>query len=175
MKTEAFSIITLVLVGAAGTTGKVPELFEPYVWKTPETPLQGLREIIRALPAAFREIRPVTELAAQPKVVTTAKAGQLVIPGPTPDVEDVLMVRLENHGSQPPYITGGVTFDRDDKSEHFFVGRQATGAWATKQVLNPGDGFTFNIAMEDPCFTRLTRTGPRGSRRRRRRCAGARC
>ncbi len=49
-KKERFSIITMILKDKDGTKGKVPELLKQYVWKEPETNLECLQEIIRALP-----------------------------------------------------------------------------------------------------------------------------
>ncbi len=45
-----FSIITLLLKGDDDETAPIPDLLRPYVWKTPRTHLEALREIIRALP-----------------------------------------------------------------------------------------------------------------------------
>lgn len=49
-KGERFAIITLVFNSADGSAGEIPELLKPYVWKTPKSSLEALREIIRALP-----------------------------------------------------------------------------------------------------------------------------
>lgn len=144
---DSFAIITLVLDGAHGKVAKVPEPLEPYVWKTPETPLQGLREIIRALPAAFREIKPVGALTAEPKVRVTASAGQLVSTAPNSRSDDVVLVRIENHGSQTLHLTGGVSFDRDDTPLHSLVTRDANGAWPTKAELRAGDGLTIPVSI----------------------------
>ena len=46
-----FSIIILLLKGDDDETAPIPDLLSPYVWKTPRTHLEALREIIRALPA----------------------------------------------------------------------------------------------------------------------------
>lgn len=46
-KEKHFSIITLVM---PGSNGNVPELLKQYVWKEPESDLDAMREIIRALP-----------------------------------------------------------------------------------------------------------------------------
>ena len=51
-KGDRFAIITLVLPDSGGDRAHVPELLKPYVWKTPRTDLEALREIIRALPVA---------------------------------------------------------------------------------------------------------------------------
>lgn len=49
---DEFSIITLVLPDSGGDRAHVPELLKSFVWKTPRTDLEALREIIRALPVA---------------------------------------------------------------------------------------------------------------------------
>lgn len=51
-KGDEFVIITLLFDSSGDGTIEVPELLKPYVWKTPNTPLRALREIIRALPVA---------------------------------------------------------------------------------------------------------------------------
>ncbi len=47
---NVFSIITLRFPDANGNVAPIPELLEPYVCVTPETDLEALREILRALP-----------------------------------------------------------------------------------------------------------------------------
>jgi len=49
-KRERFAIITLQLADQDGNRGVVPELLRTYVWKTPDTQLQALQELLRALP-----------------------------------------------------------------------------------------------------------------------------
>lgn len=49
-KKEKFSIITLMFSDAEGKKGVVPGLLKQYAWKEPETYLEALREIIKALP-----------------------------------------------------------------------------------------------------------------------------
>ena len=51
-KGDKFVIVTLLFDDSVGRTVEVPELLKQYVWKTPNTQLQALREIIRALPVA---------------------------------------------------------------------------------------------------------------------------
>ena len=51
-KGDNFSIISLQIVGNDGKTSPIPPLLKRYVWKTPKTYLEALREIIRALPVA---------------------------------------------------------------------------------------------------------------------------
>lgn len=54
-KKDKFAIITLVFE-ENGTKGTVPGLLSPYVWKNPKTDLEGLSEILKALPIAPRNI-----------------------------------------------------------------------------------------------------------------------
>ena len=49
-KQEQFAIIALQFADEDGVKAPIPELLKPYVWKTPKTPLEALREIVRALP-----------------------------------------------------------------------------------------------------------------------------
>lgn len=49
-KKERFSIITMVLTGENGERGEVPDLLKRYVWKEPDSDLECLQEIIKALP-----------------------------------------------------------------------------------------------------------------------------
>jgi hypothetical protein len=63
---------------------------------------------------------------------------------------DVVFVRIENHGTQAVYLSGGVSFDRDDIGDkHFLVARDALGNWPTKKALAPGDGFDVAITVSD--------------------------
>lgn len=55
-KGERFSIITLVLAEDT-KKGSVPRLLRPYVWKEPTNHLQGIREILHALPVRVGEVR----------------------------------------------------------------------------------------------------------------------
>ena len=50
LKGDRFAIITLIWASKEGDRGEAPEILRQYVWKEPETPLDGLREIVRALP-----------------------------------------------------------------------------------------------------------------------------
>lgn len=52
-KADRFAIVTLVSPGADGKFGEVPPLLRQYVYKTPASQLDGLNEIIRALPIAL--------------------------------------------------------------------------------------------------------------------------
>jgi hypothetical protein len=145
---DAFAIITLVLSGADGRVGKVPELLEPYVWKQPSSHLQGLREILRAVPEPFRDIRPSAVITAESHARVVVTAAQLVPMGPLgrPSLsQDVVMVKLENHGERPLYVGGGVSFERDDDDKFFWVGSDATGALLYKRTVAPGDAYTVTI------------------------------
>ena len=48
-KQDKFAIVTLVF-SEGPTKGVVPELLKQYVWKEPESQIEALRELIRALP-----------------------------------------------------------------------------------------------------------------------------
>lgn len=52
-KGDHFQIITLCLQDDSGEQGQVPELVQVYVWKKPQSDLEALREILRALPIAL--------------------------------------------------------------------------------------------------------------------------
>ena len=47
---DRFAIITLVFGSSDEPPPKFPELLRPFVWKTPKTRLEALREIIRGIP-----------------------------------------------------------------------------------------------------------------------------
>lgn len=49
-KGDKFAIITLQFVGKDGKEASIPDLLTPYVYKTPKSHLEALREIVRALP-----------------------------------------------------------------------------------------------------------------------------
>lgn len=49
-KGDRFSIITLVLKDNEGNKGEVPPLLNQYVWKEPDSELEAITEIIKALP-----------------------------------------------------------------------------------------------------------------------------
>jgi TIR domain len=49
-KGNKFSIITLVFKDETENVGEVPPLLKPYKWKEPDTQLEAIREIIKALP-----------------------------------------------------------------------------------------------------------------------------
>ena len=49
-KGDRFAIITLLFADENDKRGVVPDLLRPYVWKEPDSELEALRELIRALP-----------------------------------------------------------------------------------------------------------------------------
>ena len=51
-KGDKFAIVALQFVDVDGNMGEIPALLKTYVWKKPKSPLEALREIIRALPVA---------------------------------------------------------------------------------------------------------------------------
>lgn len=55
-KKERFSIITMVLTDKNGKKGDVPDLLKRYVWKEPDSDLECLQEIIKALPIKMENI-----------------------------------------------------------------------------------------------------------------------
>ena len=55
-KDDRFQIITLVFSDGE-RKGTVPDLLRPYVWKEPHNDLEGLREILKALPLSVGAIR----------------------------------------------------------------------------------------------------------------------
>lgn len=74
-KGDKFVIVTLLFDNSGDETVEVPDLLRPYVWKTPNTPLQALREIIRALPFAMENVdrkegtTSITETRKEPSTV----------------------------------------------------------------------------------------------------------
>lgn len=54
-KGDRFSIISILLKDDAGNQGEVPKLLRPYLWKSPETELDTLIEIVRAIPLRIEE------------------------------------------------------------------------------------------------------------------------
>jgi hypothetical protein len=90
-KEEKFSIITLQFLDSSGAAGVIPDLLKTYVWKKPKHDLEGLREILRALPivagspdwreeiggvvAAPKTKNTVTELSEEAKVILTSAAA----------------------------------------------------------------------------------------------------
>ena len=47
-KEDKFAIVTLQFLDADGNVGEIPDLLKTYVWKKTKTPLEALREIVRA-------------------------------------------------------------------------------------------------------------------------------
>jgi hypothetical protein len=59
--------------------------------------------------------------------------------------EDVVMVKLENHGERPVFVSSGLSFQRDDSERLYWIGMDATGSMLPKRAVAPGDGFTVTI------------------------------
>lgn len=55
-KNNKFSIITLVFKDLSGNKGVVPDLLTQYVWKEPDSDIEGLNEILKALPIEVKHI-----------------------------------------------------------------------------------------------------------------------
>ena len=55
-KGDRFAIIALRLNGSGNDAAPMPELLDRYIWKTPKTPLEALRDIVKALPIAPRNV-----------------------------------------------------------------------------------------------------------------------
>ena len=67
--------MTLQFVDASGNAGEIPELLKSYVWKTPKTSLEALREIVRALPVMRTGVDwrdDVSGVANVPRMKSTA-------------------------------------------------------------------------------------------------------
>jgi hypothetical protein len=146
---DAFAIITLVLPSSDGKRGKVPELLEPYVWKQPSSDLQGLREILRALPLPFRDIRPATTAAGAVNIRVTVSRGEMatLVRGEKPATEDIVILKLENHGDQPVFISGGYSFQKDDTDKYYWCGTDSMGTPLPKRQVPPGDGFSVPVSV----------------------------
>lgn len=84
-KQERFAIITLQFVDEDGRKAEIPGLLKPYVWKAPETPLEALREIVRALPVAATtigwrdEIPVVTANQTLPESATLSVEAKVIL------------------------------------------------------------------------------------------------
>ena len=74
-KKDKFAIITLQFMDDDGNVAEIPDLLKTYVWKNPKTPLEALREIVRALPVLPGTIdwrEEITGIAALPKTKSTS-------------------------------------------------------------------------------------------------------
>lgn len=79
-KEDKFVIVTLLFDDSGAATVEVPELLKPYVWKTPNTRLQALIEIIRAL--------PVTPGNVDWRGGTTSRTDARKIPSTAPELSE---------------------------------------------------------------------------------------
>lgn len=74
-KGDKFAIITLQLVGKDGEEASIPVLLQGYVYKTPKSHLEALREIVRALPVVPGPIdwrERTTRVTTGPQQTSTA-------------------------------------------------------------------------------------------------------
>ena len=82
-KRDRFAIITLRLEGSGDDAApKVPGLLNRFIWKTPRGPLEALREIVRALPIAAKNVEWRDEATGR------AEKPQLRFPIVEPSYED---------------------------------------------------------------------------------------
>jgi len=74
-KGDKFAIIALQFVDDDGNVGEIPELLKTYVWKKPKSPLEALREILRALPVVTGIVDwrdEITGVVTVPKTKSTS-------------------------------------------------------------------------------------------------------
>lgn len=94
-KRDKFAIITLVFPDSGGDRAHVPELLQPYAWKTPRTDLEALQEIIRALPVAPGEINWRGEIASGAAVPTKGPSER---PGISEEAKAILRAAAAGDG-----------------------------------------------------------------------------
>ena len=104
-KRNKFAIVTLQFVDANGNAGEIPELLKSYVWKTPKTSLEALREIVRALPVMRTRVGwrdDVSGVANVPKKKSTAtelsEEGKAILKAVA--ASDGTIMSLRCHGCQ---------------------------------------------------------------------------
>ena len=112
-KRDKFAIITLVLPDSGGDRVHVPELLQPYVWKTPKTDLEALREIIRALPVASGVGDRKSGVTGAAAVPTKAPSER---PGISEEAKAILCAAAVGDGLIMHYRTFG--------GEHIVVGHE---------------------------------------------------
>lgn len=74
-KGDKFAIITLQFVDKDGEEASIPDLLQSYVYKTPKSDLEALREIVRALPVGHGPIdwhERITGVTTGPQQTSTA-------------------------------------------------------------------------------------------------------
>jgi Zn ribbon nucleic-acid-binding protein len=108
-KGDKFAIVPLQFADKDGKTGAIPELLKIYVWKTPKTQLQALREIVRALPIEctspdWRD--GIDDVVRTPKTKSTTtelsdEAKKLL---KIAAVGDGSIQHVKNHGSEQIHI-----------------------------------------------------------------------
>jgi hypothetical protein len=82
-KGEKFAIVALQFIDKDGDLGEIPSLLKTYVWKKPRTPLEALREIVRALPVVPGAIDWRSSIAGvvttpQPKSTSTQLSEEAI-------------------------------------------------------------------------------------------------
>lgn len=74
-KGNRFAIVTLQFVGDDGSDPPIPELLQQFIWKTPTTDLEALREVVRALPVVPGAVDwkdEISGVTTVPKTTTTS-------------------------------------------------------------------------------------------------------
>ena len=109
-KGDKFAIITLQFVDKDGEEASIPDLLQSYVYKTPKSHLEALREIVRALPVGHGPIdwrERITGVTTGPQQTSTAaelsdEAKAILreaVSSPTP-IEYIRVVGGEQRGEQ---------------------------------------------------------------------------
>ena len=155
-KRDRFAIITLRLEGNVDDSApKVPDLLNRFIWKTPKTPLEALREIVRALPIAPRNVEwrdDVTEPAEKPQlripIVTLSYEARSILREAVRG--DGLISLTRTFGGQS-IATNGKAMIPDEKSRT--VARWVGGLEELAQL-----GYIRNLGYEGEVFE-VTREG----------------
>tara|TARA_A100001391_G_scaffold180042_3_gene145312 strand:+ start:482 stop:1603 length:1122 start_codon:yes stop_codon:yes gene_type:complete len=74
-KGDNFAIIAIQFVADDGSVGEIPDLLKQFVWKTPKSELDALREIVRALPVVAGSVDwrdELTGVVTLPRTRSTA-------------------------------------------------------------------------------------------------------
>ena len=108
---KRFSIITLQFTDEGGKKAPIPELLKRYVWKTPKTHLEALREIIRALPVAPGNVEWRGEVA------TVATGPQ--VPSRTAELSDEAKTILREAASR-----NGMIVNEPGLDNHYIFARK---------------------------------------------------
>ena len=155
-KRDRFAIITLRLEGNVDDSApKVPDLLNRFIWKTPKTPLEALREIVRALPIAPRNVEwrdDVTGPAEKPQlripIVTLSYEARSILREAVGG--DGLISLTRTFGGQS-IATNGKAMIPDEKSRT--VARWVGGLEELAQL-----GYIRNLGYQEEVFE-VTREG----------------